>query len=1578
MLDLKAICEKKQQGLCSVTDPDIIKSLANYENTVNEGYQGRLLFELIQNARDAAYKAGINSRIIICLQGDTVYVGNTGMPFDEAGITAMTRLGVSDKADNKTIGHKGIGFKAIQEYSSTPEIITRFGTIFFNKSKFHQILSDKFPGEFTNTISVPLFYYPHYKEATIKNNCMNRLHKCETVIAFQLNKDKTPEDFVEKFQKISNEELILLQNIESISLYSDILEKTTTFSYNGNEIIINDTETFEIIRFPQPVLIPDELYTKLSEKEQQLFAKDREIDIKIVFRLEDEKPVPEAGSHLYLFYPLEMKSGFPYKIHSYFSCNPQRTSITQSHLNDFIFEQIIELQVKHVLPYLKAKGIQKHLLRFVSFKEEDEKLTRLYRRYTEKLKTEKFIWVKQINDFLSPEEIMLCDEHAYNFLNHHKIEGKTLFLTGEDTAEWLTENFDVSELDETIFCTHIEAIVEAEKDNPNFFEKLYQYINQEEFTINNKKILLGEDGQLYSGINKVFMRGEKVDIKIPGSIQNKIILLHPGINMERISPDGLKRLGIIQFSRDEIAEKALDLFEDEEVNNSDIIIFLLHFQTNSSITRNNIRKKVKVPVGKHNVQWVSPLYTPVYIENEDLRALYPNGYFINYDVIEYPHREALNTLFLQLNVWDIPAVYYIPSNNINSYGSPEQTKLLGESSRFTSSHYTVYNDRVLDLPQQPNAFFYNSIKDKWSVYVQVIENRTLMPFSVKSSSASYARDVDPKVKLTTFCHQLRKFSWIKLNNRFYKPSEAVGINRATHLNENHINKGTFNWLVLDYEPHKIFFNDLQINHINSNNQEQLIGILTSVYKTFGGMEGKPANHNFKRFYHTILKYVYTTYDLNKYGFTNKIKGIHFLSIYHKDEMEYFSWQLPEDILHIDDTKLYHSLSSREKQLLGYFFTKSDKNEIGKVFNQIAPKLSSRIEEKVEYPDKCLTEKLLYTEIKNLIYIILLVEDKIEDNLKEEMLQKLLQVKIRLVSSITRQMFITYTENKTKKLPEIKLSYHFDASENKLYISSQHTDLSKEKKLFAEMVNHVFTVIVQKDFDLKLYIRDLMMNNQSESFIDARKDIQIDPDRFETLKEVLDENHLNEEQIFWDAVLKCKCPGNSESPFTGFGQTDRKMLAVLLEINPDALNQWHGSFDYTQYNSAQNLSLVREMVNMLNLDFAYLNELLSGRLNFEAIYKELYGQYKNKYTDTVKYNVYETLEKIKDSTIQSSFQEFVKAVDNIQPEPSTQPVLFFNAESDILNKINTVIQEFGYTSLTGLEENRNNKWRVLKENVSLQYRYFTKRIGKTKVNAEYASDFIMEESHYSLLYFGKTKELVNKYIQQYPAVEEEDTEDIQASPIIRPGRPTVQEDDKDIVLVGMKNIQPENPYEDLNKQIVSKSTSSGGGYRNPAMVDNDEAAHTGKSGEWLMFTKLSKRYQGRVTWVSDYGKEWGHTPDKNAVGYDMRYIDEDNNTHYVEVKTSKYDNPEFHITINEIKTAMSYGNRYHVMWITNVFDIDKRRYADLGNIFIDFSEEENFFYNSRFKPALTAFRIAFNPEIKETVHQLITKEEYETA
>ncbi|KAA6322743.1 hypothetical protein EZS27_027745 [termite gut metagenome] len=472
MIDLKTICEEKQSGLKSIKDSDIIKSLAKFEDTVNDAYRGRLFFELIQNARDAAHKAGINSKIIICIHGNTVYVGNTGAPFDEKGIIAMTRLGVSDKSDNKTIGHKGIGFKAIQEYSSIPKIITKFGSIAFDKTKLHEILQKKFPGEFTTESKVPLFYYPHYEDNCIEDIGIDTLKDCETVIMFDLNKGKTPAQLIDKFKEISNEELILLENIESICFQSNVFNKTTRFSYKENEVTVNGNETFEIIRFPQPVLIPNDLYEKLSEKEKELFESDREVDLKIVFRLDNELPVYEVDSELYLFYPLEMKSGFSYKIHSYFSCNPQRTSIIESPRNDFIFEKIVELQISHVFPYLKAKDKKKELLQFAFFKEENKKLSNLYNSYIAKLKSQKFIWIEHENDYYNPNEIMLCDNDAYIILKDHPVNNKKLLVVDDIIAKWLRDKFKVSELTELVLHAQIEAIAETEKSKPSFFEKL--------------------------------------------------------------------------------------------------------------------------------------------------------------------------------------------------------------------------------------------------------------------------------------------------------------------------------------------------------------------------------------------------------------------------------------------------------------------------------------------------------------------------------------------------------------------------------------------------------------------------------------------------------------------------------------------------------------------------------------------------------------------------------------------------------------------------------------------------------------------------------------------------------------------------------------------------------------------------------------------------------------------------------------------------------------------------------------------------------------------------------------------------
>ncbi|MFL9832572.1 DUF3883 domain-containing protein [Chryseobacterium terrae] len=1563
MLDLKSVCANSQAGLASVSDPTIIKSLAKFEDTVNDAYQGRLFFELIQNARDAAYKVGINSKIVVCIQENMIYFGNTGAPFNEKGIIAMTRLGLSfDKQDNKTIGHKGIGFKAIQEYSSTPKIITKFGSIIFDKKILHDILQNKFPQDAFKEKEVPLFYYPHYEDIRIKDLGIDALSECETVIGFELNKNKTITDLTEKFNEISNEELILLGNIESIHFQSDVFSKTTTFTYKEHEVTINDKEIFEVVQFPEPVLIPDEVYEQLQEQEQELFSSDREVDLKIVFRTRNSIPIIENESALYLFYPLEVKSGFSYKIHSYFSCNPQRTDITESHLNDFIFEKIVSLQTDYVLPYLKAKGITTGLLQFAYCQETGKKLAKLHRNYIAKIREEKFIWIEQEKDYFSPDEIMLCSKDAYAFLKDHSINNKKLLLVEEPVKSWLRQHFKTDELNNSLLREHIEVIAETEKNNPLFFQKLYAYASNHNLTLNDKKVLLGENGGLYSSADKVFLQGDRKRLNIPQSIQNKITMLNPAIKLENYSPEKLRLLGLKAFSQEEIIDRALELFADDEVNKSDILVFLMGLNIETESIRNNIKKKILVPVGGEKTQWISPLYHPVYLESESLRKLYPEGNFINTAAISYTDQETLKAFLLRYNVWSIPAVYFIEKNNISSAQSKQHIRYLNTSSGFNAYNYTIYQDRKLDFPDRPDVFFYESIIKNWQTYISLIGNKDLLPFSVRSDSATYSRSINPTIKTTSFGQQLLENKWIRIseNDTLWLPSEVSGINRASYLTERNIKANRFNWLVLDFAESRSFFSELEIAHIDSTKNQDMVTVLKQVYTMYADADINEIP-DFKKFYHTILKYLYAAYELNKdtqQNLVNLLKQFPFLCVFYKDGTESFSWQLPAKILHIDDNRLFQGLDNSVKEQLGFFFTKSDKNEIGKIFNRIAPKLSSRIKESIHYSEDVLSEKMLCTEINNLIYLILLIEHKTEEHIKIEHLQRLQQVKLKIVDSIAQKTTISSPENTQIPLPDVPLPFYFDTGENTLYVSKENEALNKNKKLLGEMVNDIFAQLLQKDtLDLRLHIRDLMMTNQSEAFQETKKEINFDQSRYEDLQELLDEHQLNEEQSFWKAILQCKQPENNTSaPFEKFGAIDWHKLSSILEVESDQLLQWHQSFNYIQYRSVQNLPFVQEIVQVLDLDYQVLNKLLSDKLNFETVYQEQYAQCKNKYSDTIKYVVYEELNSTGNIAVQSKFKTLLTAIEHIHPADFAAPELFFNVADDLLKDVNKVIEKFGCTAIHQLTQHNKEAWRKLDKEVAGQAQYFKNRLRRKETDTSYATEFIIKSEHYSLLYFDRMKELVDAYVNQYPP-EEAHTENEHST---TPGYIPAEDDDKDIIPTTLEQMQMNGSgLDNLHGQIAPKTRSSGGGYHNPVFVNNEQAERTGKEGERLLFKKLSKKY-GNVKWVSEYAKAFGHIPDKYAVGYDMYYIDENDTTHYVEVKTSSGEQPEFHITINEIRTAMAYGDRYHVIWITNVFDKDRREYSDLGNIFINFKEDENFFINSRFKPQLTAFKIAFSP------------------
>lgn len=116
--------------------PKELVSHANREFAAIEGYRGRQLLELLQNADDAAEYAG-GGRLLVELCEDCVVVANTGSAFSEGGLESLIISDCSPKQldRNKYIGCKGLGFRSVLTWSECPLLSSGHLSVAFDRSQ---------------------------------------------------------------------------------------------------------------------------------------------------------------------------------------------------------------------------------------------------------------------------------------------------------------------------------------------------------------------------------------------------------------------------------------------------------------------------------------------------------------------------------------------------------------------------------------------------------------------------------------------------------------------------------------------------------------------------------------------------------------------------------------------------------------------------------------------------------------------------------------------------------------------------------------------------------------------------------------------------------------------------------------------------------------------------------------------------------------------------------------------------------------------------------------------------------------------------------------------------------------------------------------------------------------------------------------------------------------------------------------------------------------------------------------------------------------------------------------------------
>ena len=143
---------------------ETIKQQAGQVEQVSSDYQGRVIYELLQNAFDKAEK-----RILVMVRGNSLYVANDGDKFTyvadydygrgsskRGDFQSMCSISTSTKSADTSIGNKGVGFKSVFSISESGFVnVCTHGVIHQDDKIIPEIISFRIYDSFKDPENIP-------------------------------------------------------------------------------------------------------------------------------------------------------------------------------------------------------------------------------------------------------------------------------------------------------------------------------------------------------------------------------------------------------------------------------------------------------------------------------------------------------------------------------------------------------------------------------------------------------------------------------------------------------------------------------------------------------------------------------------------------------------------------------------------------------------------------------------------------------------------------------------------------------------------------------------------------------------------------------------------------------------------------------------------------------------------------------------------------------------------------------------------------------------------------------------------------------------------------------------------------------------------------------------------------------------------------------------------------------------------------------------------------------------------------------------------------------------------------------
>ncbi|MBD2722571.1 DUF3883 domain-containing protein [Hymenobacter sp. BT189] len=1536
--ELKRIVEVLHQGGLNMT-PEGMAYAAKTEEYIQQSYEGRSLFELIQNARDANQLAGKAGAVWFELKETVLTVANTGLPFSEAGIVAVSRVGESTKHSAETIGFKGIGFKSVRQLTDRPRVVTQHGTFYFDESETRR--------SYANSIGkgCPLFLLPYYLKAKLSK--VDLAQGIVTRVELPL-RDETATQWVHRnFTELKIEQLLLLDWLTDVSF-------TTTQGHNRRYHLRKDRngrslttkvddqpeKHFRLYTPRKPVSIPLEVMAGLGEKEKALVSAMEQVDIRIVLGANTDgsyRPIPDAA--LYLFYPLGLKTGFSFIIHSYFLVSPSRTELrADAKLNTFLLEEIGRYIGGELLQRLKKVGWDTNEV--LCYNREEEKLRVLHNSVRDTLRNQSFIYCE--GEYLQAADVMTISASLADRLLLQQFDGKRLVVASEKVRDWLSSEFGVRELNRKNLEAELEKECERRRQTKDwpFFDQFYRYLSAKDAPdMSDRAVLLTQHQLLVCGkkVNIFYIaRSQRNTLDLPIELADAVQMLHKRFSFPN---EGLRlfqgRTGLRDFERASLASALLERMGPQKPLNWELLGVL--YSMRDEVSAEDFQSEGVVPTS--DGQWVNPIHTPVYLASKELRALYSKrGKYLEKTVFERLKIGANEKQeFMQwAGIWRRPGMY-VQRNERTLHPNDSRHPRIGWNQQLSRRNIELRRERTIDEPENLTSWFATQLLHNWSSYRYFLQKDIdgKNPEYYQNNSYYQSIQYDSRVTLSGAAEWLRKKSWLRtqldeVEGTFSSIGEVVFVGDQDHTN-------ALDRAVVQYLP-VVAVPSMQLNQLAldlgavtwpSTSGSQFVSLLKLFYAhneaRLATLKANEAE-KLKRAYNHVLTRLYEATLGRGEEVPDGLESVHFLAI--NGLTGELSWCEGEEVNYIDDPALYEQLPPDWQAVLQPQFTRVESNQFGKIAKQVGKRLTEALNRKVVFGELQREFTLAKLMGHNLVGLLALMEQKMDEALTDQEVVKLTDIKVHEVESLER---VLWWDNDEQNEHHLTLTHFVGEPEDGEAVLWVTTNFGKRP---AADIASALVQIAQERLD-KTEVNWVHVQATLEDYLDLSH-----------TTEFLKRHHVGRERMleleqflqtagssliaFWRAVGQAIGSPIPEEATTLDEATLNLSLSrtLLAQLAPE-------TFRYSRLSDSGNRKALLALLKVLRLPFSTLQNVLEEPIIQEELWGNEWKKMLTKYQAAFQAWQYERLSEPPITKEKRKRQQgFSKQLEKYKLLPARPyPSALTNSlETHFERVLRDNFHELADISVLKQQEEKPAQW------YNDLFRQALLVLQKQVPQEEHAwlDDFLSGSQLRDLLYFGHTEPIMQAYeiwaapqrvISTTTGNNEGDTDAEHPDPYRNPAG----------IFRGTANMRATAPAEESSPDEQWRSSGGGGGGMSGA-ANNENNTRVGLRAEQRVLSMLAEQHE-QVRWLSYNAKDVGandkwYNPDgDDRLGYDISYRDSKTNEEVrVEVKGTTGEGGRFFISQKEVQEAGKKTSPYRLLYVTNAEDDDKAQIHDLQNPF----------------------------------------------